>query len=103
MIITDEIVRNIIAHNLPERKAITIEDRGVWIRHNFRITLDTDEIIYLSYTCCGNDWMPGWEIISNRKLLTTGAGATTSGKPFPNYLMKSKICENKPKDKTLHR
>ncbi|MBN2007092.1 MAG: aminoglycoside phosphotransferase family protein [Anaerolineae bacterium] len=47
MTITDEIVRNIIAHNLPGRKAITIEDRGVWIRHNFRITLDTDEIIYL--------------------------------------------------------
>lgn len=47
MIITTKTVKKVIAHHLPGREVIAIEDRGVWIRRNFRITLDPDEIVYL--------------------------------------------------------
>lgn len=47
MNITDPLVRQAITLHMPERTVERIEDLGVWIRRNFRITLDGGEIVYL--------------------------------------------------------
>lgn len=45
--ITTEILVAAVRHHLPNRDVIQVEDRGVWIRHNFKITLDNQKVIYL--------------------------------------------------------
>jgi hypothetical protein len=40
-------VEKAVLEHFPGRKIIRIDDLGVWIRHNFRITLDENEIVYL--------------------------------------------------------
>jgi aminoglycoside phosphotransferase (APT) family kinase protein len=45
--ITPEMLAAAVRHHLPQRDVLAVEDRGVWIRHNFKITLDQHEIVYL--------------------------------------------------------
>jgi len=47
MEITSQTIEKVFAHHLPGREILQIEDRGIWIRHNFKITLDGDEIVHL--------------------------------------------------------
>jgi aminoglycoside phosphotransferase (APT) family kinase protein len=44
---TPELVVSAVRHHLPGRTVVQVEDRGVWIRHNFRLTLDGGEIVHL--------------------------------------------------------
>jgi aminoglycoside phosphotransferase (APT) family kinase protein len=45
--ITSEMVASAVKQHLPERTVVKVEDRGVWLRHNFRIRLKGGEIVYL--------------------------------------------------------
>ena len=45
--ITSTLVASAVRHHLPGRTIVNIEDRGVWIRHNFRITLDSADVVFL--------------------------------------------------------
>ena len=40
-------VNQALVYHLPGRSVVEIEDRGVWLRHNYRVTLDGGEIVYL--------------------------------------------------------
>lgn len=44
---TPEQVASAVAAHLPERSIRTIIDRGVWIRHNFRVELDSGQVVWL--------------------------------------------------------
>lgn len=45
--ITLETVASAVMHHLHDRTVVNVEDRGVWIRHNFRIALGGGEIVHL--------------------------------------------------------
>ena len=45
--ITLEMLISAVKHHLPDRTVVNAEDRGVWIRHNFKVTLDSGEIVYV--------------------------------------------------------
>jgi hypothetical protein len=45
--LTLEMLVSAIKHHLPQRTVVKVEDRGVWIRHNFRVTLDGGETVHL--------------------------------------------------------
>jgi hypothetical protein len=36
-----------VKHHLPNRLVVNVEDRGIWVRHNFKVTLDGNEIVYI--------------------------------------------------------
>jgi hypothetical protein len=40
-------VARAVTHHLDVRMVERVEDRGVWIRHNFRVTLDGGEVVHL--------------------------------------------------------
>lgn len=45
--ITVETAASAVMHHLSDRAIINAEDLDVWIRHNFKVTLDSGEIVYL--------------------------------------------------------
>jgi aminoglycoside phosphotransferase (APT) family kinase protein len=45
--ITLDMLISAVRHHLPHRTVEEVEDRGVWIRHNYRLTLDGGEVVYL--------------------------------------------------------
>jgi len=45
--ITLEMIVSAVEHHLCERTVVQVEDRGVWIRHNFRVSLDDGQVAYL--------------------------------------------------------
>ncbi len=45
--LTIEMIASTVARHLPRRTVMAVEDRGVWIRHNFKITLDGNQVVYL--------------------------------------------------------
>jgi hypothetical protein len=47
MTISLEMVASAFNRLMPDKKIIDIQDRGVWIRHNFHIRLDGGEAVYL--------------------------------------------------------
>lgn len=47
MEISLETVEKLASPHFPGRRIIRVEDRGVWIRHNFKITFDSNEVVFL--------------------------------------------------------
>lgn len=45
--ITAQTAASAVMHHLNDRAVINVEDRDVWVRHNFKVTLDGGEIVYL--------------------------------------------------------
>jgi aminoglycoside phosphotransferase (APT) family kinase protein len=44
---TPDMVVSAVEHHLRGRTVLQVEDRGIWIRHNYRLALDGGEVAYL--------------------------------------------------------